>query len=263
MESLRSKMKKMMKYAKALDKTKEGFIELNMELIPRAENIKADHLTRLDSALSDQIDPIVSARKALLAGFFWPTMRKDSSNLVNSCYNCQRHANLQCRPAEYMRAMVAACPFDQSGLVSDNERQFCGAKVQAWCQEMKIEQVFTSVSYLKGNGQVEITNRTIVQALKIRLDTTKAVILFEIEQENARIMAYGVNNQELRAMDLGLLEESRARATIRLASYRKRMTQAYNKRVHPKVFEEGDLVMRKIQHQGERGKLDAKYEGSR
>ncbi|XP_073152935.1 uncharacterized protein [Henckelia pumila] len=177
---------KMMKYAKALDKAKEGFTELNLELIPRAENIKDDHLARIASALCDKPEPIVSgqelvsqletlddmlaqvpegdwrydihkylttkelpsdnkkakeiklralrfvmidqilfkrsfsqpllnflgpdkanyvlreihegscgshlgslalARKALLAGFFWPTMRKDSSVLVNSCYN--------------------------------------------------------------------------------------------------------------------------------------------------------------------------------
>ncbi|XP_073152557.1 uncharacterized protein [Henckelia pumila] len=203
---------KMRKYANALDKAKEGFTDLKLELIPRTENIKADHLARLASVLSDRPDPIVTgrelvsqletlddmlaqvpegdwrydihkylttkelpsdnkkarevkrralrfvminqilfkrsfsqpllkclgpdeanyvlreihegscgshlgslalARKALLAGFFWPTMRKDSSALVNSCYNCQRHANLQWRPAEYMKAVVAACPFDQ------------------------------------------------------------------------------------------------------------------------------------------------------
>ncbi|XP_073152300.1 uncharacterized protein [Henckelia pumila] len=203
---------KMLRYIKALDKAKEGFTELNLELIPRAENIKADHLARLASALSDRSDPIVAgwelvsqletlddiiaqvpegdwrydmhkylikkespsdnkkakevkrralrfvmidkilfkrsfsqpllkclgpdepnyvlreihegscgshlgslalARKALLEGFFWPTMPKDSADLVNSCYNCQRHANLQWRPAEYMKAVVAACPFDQ------------------------------------------------------------------------------------------------------------------------------------------------------
>ncbi|XP_073153413.1 uncharacterized protein [Henckelia pumila] len=305
------KDKKMLRYIKALDKAKEGFTELNLELIPRDENMKADHLARLASALSNRSDPIVAgrelvsqletldeiiaqvpegdwrydmhkylikkelpsdnkkakevkrralrfvvidqilfkrsfsqpllkclgpdeanyvlreihegscgshlgslalARKALLAGFFWPTMPKDSADLVNSCYNCQRHANLQWRPAEYMKAVVAACPFDQWGmdivgpfpvsigqrkfllvavdyfskwveveplakiaenevlnflwknivchfgiprrLASDNGRQFCGSKVQAWFQEMKIEQVFTSIAYPQGNGQV-------------------------------------------------------------------------------------------------------------
>ncbi|XP_073126290.1 uncharacterized protein [Henckelia pumila] len=91
---------------------------------------------------------------------------------------------------------------------------------------------------------------------------TEAVLPAEIKQESARIMSYGENNQELRAMDLDLLEENRSRAAIRLVSYRKRMTRTYNKRVHSKVFQEGDLVMRKIQHPGERAKLEAKYEGS-
>ncbi|XP_073152155.1 uncharacterized protein [Henckelia pumila] len=54
---------KLMKYANALDKAKERFTELNLELIPRAENIKADHLAHLASALSDQPDPIVSGRE--------------------------------------------------------------------------------------------------------------------------------------------------------------------------------------------------------
>ncbi|XP_073153378.1 uncharacterized protein [Henckelia pumila] len=90
---------------------------------------------------------------------------------------------------------------------------------------------------------------------------TEAVPPAEIGQEIARIMAYGAKNQELRAMDLDLLEEHRSQAAIRLAAYRKRMNQAYNKRVYPKVFHEGDLVMRKIQHPGQRGKLEAMYEG--
>ncbi|XP_073119621.1 uncharacterized protein [Henckelia pumila] len=91
--------------------------------------------------------------------------------------------------------------------------------------------------------------------------STENVLPAEIGQESAHILAYGDINQELRAMDLDFLEENRTRAAIRLAAYRKRMTRAYNKRVHPRVFHEGDLVMRKIQHPGERVKLDAKYEG--
>ncbi|XP_073120721.1 uncharacterized protein [Henckelia pumila] len=365
----------------ALDKAKEDFTDLTMELIPRTENTKADHVARLASSVGEPSKPglkgkemvsqlesldeiiadvlegdwryeihkyltknellndskkareikrralrfvmvdrilfkrsfsqpllkclgsdeanyvlreihegccgnhlgsIALARKALLAGFFWPTMKKDASALVNSCYNFQRHANLQWKPAEFMRAVVAACPFDQWGM--DIVGPF----------PMKIEQIFTSVAYPQGNGQVEVTNRTIVQTLKTRLDSargkwvdelpsvlwsyrtttrsgtdetpynmvygTEAVLPAEIGQESARIIAYGPNNNKLRAMDLDLVEEIRARASVRLIAYRKRMTRAYNKKVYPRTFQEGDLVMRKIQHHGERGKLDAKYE---
>ncbi|XP_073121339.1 uncharacterized protein [Henckelia pumila] len=439
----KTKNEKMIKYAQALDKAKEDFTELIMELIPRTENTKADHLARLASFVGEPSEPrlkgkemisqleslddiiadvlegdwrydihkyltknelpndnkkareikrralhfvmvdkilfkmsfsqpllkclgpdeanyvlreihegccgnhlgsIALARKSLLASFFWPTMRKDASALVHSCYNCQRHANLQWKPAEFMKAVVASCPFDQWGmdivgpfpvstgqrkfllvavdyfsksveaeplakitekevlnflwknivcrfeiprrLISDNGRQFYGSKVQSWCKQMKIEQVFTSVTYPQGNGQVEVTNRTIVQTLKTRLDSargkwvdelqyllwsyrtttrigtnetpynmvygTEAVLPAEIGQESARIIAYGPDNNKLRAMDLDLIEENRARVVVRLAAYRKRMTRAYNKWVYPRAFQEGDLVMRKIQHHGER-----------
>ncbi|XP_073138204.1 uncharacterized protein [Henckelia pumila] len=151
-------------------------------------------------------------------------MRKDSQIWFICAIIAKDTLTYSGRPAEYMKAVVAACPFDQWGmdtvgpfpvstgqrkfllvavdyfskwveaeplakitenevlnflwknivcrfgiprrLVSDNGRQFCGSKVRAWCQEMKIEQVFTSVAYPQGNGQVEVTNRTIVQALK-------------------------------------------------------------------------------------------------
>ncbi|XP_073153057.1 uncharacterized protein [Henckelia pumila] len=213
------KDEKMMKYAKALDKFKEGFTELDLELIPRAENIMADHLARLASALSDRPDPIVSGRELV-------SQLETLDDII-----AQKHAKLQWRPAEYMKAVVVACPFDQWGMdivgplpVSTGQRKFL---------------------------LVEVANRTIIKALKTRLDIargkwveelssvlwpyrtttrsgtgktpfsmvygTEAVLPAEIGQESARIIEYGENNQELRAMDLDLLVEHKTRAAIRLA----------------------------------------------
>ncbi|XP_073132802.1 uncharacterized protein [Henckelia pumila] len=193
------KNEKMMKYSKALYKAKEGFTELNLELIPRAENIKADHLARLASALNNRPDPIISDRELVSQletlddiiaqipegdcrydihkylttkelpsdnkkakeikrralrfvmidqilfkrSFSQPllkcldpdeanyVLREIHEDLVNSCYNFQRHANLQWRPADYMKEVVAACPFDQWGMdivgpfpVSTGQRKF-------------------------------------------------------------------------------------------------------------------------------------------
>ncbi|KZV39410.1 hypothetical protein F511_33645 [Dorcoceras hygrometricum] len=64
-----------------------------------------------------------------------------------------------------------------------------------------------------------------------------------------------------KGLELDFLEEKRARAAVRLAAYQRRMEQSYNKRVRPRKYELGDLVWRKIQYQGDRGKLDPKYEG--
>ncbi|XP_073121820.1 uncharacterized protein [Henckelia pumila] len=267
------KNEKMMKYARALDKAKDEFVELTLELFPRTENEKTDHLARLASSMGEPPDPGLKGRE-----------------LVSQL------ENLDDIIAEVLEGYwrYGIHKYLTKGSL-DNERQFCGLKVRAWCKEMKIEQVFTSVSYPQGNGKVEVTNRTIVQALKTRLDTaggkwvdelpsmlwsyqtttksgtgetpynmvygTEAVFPDDIGQESARIIAYSPDNKNLREMDLDLVEESRARAATRLVGYRKRMIQDYNKKVYPRDFQEGDLVMRKIEHHEERGKLDAEYEG--
>ncbi|XP_073153998.1 uncharacterized protein [Henckelia pumila] len=48
---------KMIKYARALDKVNEDFTELTLELIPRTENTKADHLARFASSIGEPFEP--------------------------------------------------------------------------------------------------------------------------------------------------------------------------------------------------------------
>ncbi|KAL0440564.1 UNVERIFIED_CONTAM: hypothetical protein Slati_2539400 [Sesamum latifolium] len=55
-------------------------------------------------------------------------------------------------------------------LISDNGRQFQGRKIQDWCTGLHIKHRFTSVSHPQANGQVEVTNRILVQGIKKRLD---------------------------------------------------------------------------------------------
>ncbi|KAL0448110.1 UNVERIFIED_CONTAM: hypothetical protein Slati_1938900 [Sesamum latifolium] len=42
--------------------------------------------------------------------------------------------------------------------------------MQDWCSELHIKQRFTLVSHPQANGQVEVTNRILVQGIKKRLD---------------------------------------------------------------------------------------------
>ncbi|KAL2228583.1 UNVERIFIED_CONTAM: hypothetical protein Sindi_1838000 [Sesamum indicum] len=57
-----------------------------------------------------------------------------------------------------------------SVLISDNGTQFHGRKITEWCKEIKIAQHFTAVVNPQANGQIEVTNRTILQHLKTRLE---------------------------------------------------------------------------------------------
>ncbi|XP_075492557.1 uncharacterized protein LOC142530619 [Primulina tabacum] len=73
---------------------------------------------------------------------------------------------------EHLRGIALARKAMLAGfwrLISDNGRQFQGREITAWCQEMKIIQSFTSIAYPQANGQTEVVNRIIVQALKTRL----------------------------------------------------------------------------------------------
>ncbi|KAK6160394.1 hypothetical protein DH2020_003775 [Rehmannia glutinosa] len=55
-------------------------------------------------------------------------------------------------------------------LVSDNGAQFQGRKFRKWLAEMKVRQFFTSVAHSQANGQVEVTNRSVVKGIKARLE---------------------------------------------------------------------------------------------
>ncbi|XP_075479421.1 uncharacterized protein LOC142520304 [Primulina tabacum] len=142
-------------------------------------------------------------------------------------------------------------------IISDNGRQFQGKGITSWCQEMKITQSFTSVAYPQANGQTEVVNRVIVQALKARLQ----VLSEEIGQTSSRVESYPEDNDQSRAMELDLIEEKRNRAFIRMEAYRNRVMKSYNKKVRIRNFQVGDLVMKKVNPAGEVGKLEARWEG--
>ncbi|GJY15778.1 reverse transcriptase domain-containing protein [Tanacetum coccineum] len=66
------------------------------------------------------------------------------------------------------------CRFGIPGIiVSDNGKQFSNNPFREWCEELKIKQNFTSVAHPQANGQIEVTNRTILQGLKARLGKAK------------------------------------------------------------------------------------------
>ncbi|XP_073137509.1 uncharacterized protein [Henckelia pumila] len=159
---------------------------------------------------------------------------------------------------------------------------------------MKIQQHFTSVHYPQSNGQVEVTNLSLVQSLKTRLGKAQgnwveelpsvlwsyrttpkigtgetpfslvygneAVLLTEIGEELARIIFYDENNEKKRMEELEFLDEKREPAAIRMEAYKNRIARSYNRRVRRKGFQIGDLVLRRVQEEAV-GKLDPKWEG--
>nr|XP_027124399.1 uncharacterized protein LOC113741115 [Coffea arabica] len=178
------------------------------------------------------------AKKTMLLGYFWPSLRQDSQDLV---------------------------------IISDNGRQFAENPFKTWCETLGIKQHFTSVGHPQANGQAENFNRTLLHGLKTRLHrvgsswvdelpsvlwsyrTTprsatqetpfsltygaEAVIPAEILTPSPRLAAYAAEvNDEERQLDLYLVEERRELASARIASYKNTLAHYYNARVRHRRF---------------------------
>ena len=84
----------------------------------------------------------------------------------------------------------------------------------------------------------------------------------ELIYGSPRVLAYDELQQEqLRQDDATLLEEDRLRAAIRTARYQQALRRYHSRKVHARSFEEGDLVLRRVQSAKSSNKLTPKWEG--
>ena len=183
-------------------------------------------------------------------------------------------------------------------IVSDNGKQLAENPFKKWCEERSIRQSFTTVAHPQANGQTEVTNRTIVNGLKTRLENStkswvdelqsvlwayrttarratgdtpyslvygsEAVIPIELSIPSARVAftAPLTNDRDLRT-NLDLVDELRRNAEIRQAVYKAAVEQHYNKRVKGTACRVGELVLRRNEasRQEPTRKLGPKWEG--
>ncbi|KAL0457062.1 UNVERIFIED_CONTAM: Gag-Pol polyprotein [Sesamum latifolium] len=181
-------------------------------------------------------------------------------------------------------------------IISDNDRQFQGRRIQEWCQGLHIRQRFTTVAHPQANGQVEVTNRILIQGIKRRLERvggnwaeeltsvlwayritprgstgetpfslvygTEAIIPAELGIPSHRVMNFSEEcNENLLRENLDLIEELREKAFLRIQRYKNIMINSYNKRVKSRSFQVGDLVLRRVDALKPTGKLDPTWEG--
>ncbi|KAK3027684.1 hypothetical protein RJ639_041394 [Escallonia herrerae] len=184
-------------------------------------------------------------------------------------------------------------------LVTNNGRQFDDHTFRAFCANLSIEQRFTSVAHPQTNSQTEVTNRTLLQGLKKKLDGakglwvdelhkilwayrttirnltgetpfnlafgTEALIPVEIGLPYLCLLTYDPNmNDEALRCNLDLLDEQRDRAQLRLAAYQQRVARYHDRRIRPLAFCIGDLVLRRVAASNPHdaiGKLSPNWEG--
>ena len=65
-------------------------------------------------------------------------------------------------------------------LVSDNGKQFNNSAFRDFCSELGIKNHYSSPAYPQANGQVEVTNRSLLKIIKTRLEGAKGIWLDEL-----------------------------------------------------------------------------------
>ncbi|XP_072084746.1 uncharacterized protein [Arachis hypogaea] len=189
------------------------------------------------------------------------------------------------------------CRFGVPGhIITDNGRQFTDHSFKEFLQNLKIKQHFSSVEHPQSNGLAEAANKVVLQALRKKLDdakglwaelvpevlwaynttahsTTKetpfrlvygseAMIPMEISQDSLRTLTE--HHDEARQAELDLIEEIREISAIRHRALQQQLSRRHSRKVQPRTFNTGDLVLRKTE-QARRpsfhGKLAAAWDG--
>ena len=74
----------------------------------------------------------------------------------------------------------------------------------------------------------------------------EAIIPTEIGMPTIRTNIPEQGNVDFMIKDLDIVDELRESAAIRIASYQRQLENSYIKRVKPRMFQPGDLVLRKV-----------------
>jgi hypothetical protein len=165
--------------------------------------------------------------------------------------------------------------------ISNNGQQFDNSLFREFYEELGIHNHYSSLGHPQVNGQVEVTNRSLLKMIKTQLEGakglwpeellniqwaykttartpirktlfrlmfgTEAVILVEIGLTSWRTNHHdeSSNDNQLR-MNLDLLNEARDQATAKNRAYQQRMAYYHDRRVMHREFKVGDLVLRNV-----------------
>ncbi|XP_070040405.1 uncharacterized protein [Nicotiana tomentosiformis] len=146
--------------------------------------------------------------------------------------------------------------------LDDNAANLNSHLMKEVCQQFKIMHRNSTLYRPKANGAVEAVNKNINKIL-----CKMAVIPAEVEIPFLRIVAEAeIDDDEwvkTRLEQLSLIDEKRLAAVCHGQLYQKRMARAYNKKVHPRKFEVGQLVLKRIiPHQAKaKGKFAPNWQG--
>ena len=156
-------------------------------------------------------------------------------------------------------------------LVSNNGKQFDNPKFRDFYAELGIKNYYSSPAHSQSNGQAEVTIRTLKATLKTKLEDLKGkwveylpevlwvyrTMYKSATQESPFALAFGTgavapvdvglksprvefasveHNEEVRRLNLHLLEEKREQVLKRAKDYHRKTARYYDRQVRPRSY---------------------------
>ncbi|XP_015161420.1 uncharacterized protein K02A2.6-like [Solanum tuberosum] len=157
-------------------------------------------------------------------------------------------------------------------IITDNGANLNSHLMKEICEQFKITHRNSTAYRPQMNGAVEAANKNIKKILRKMIDNrrvygTEAVIPAEVEIPSLRIIQEAeLSDAEWvrkRIYQLTLIDEKRMVVVCHGQLYRQRMIRAFHKKVRARIFEIGQLVLKRIfPHQDEyKGKFVPNWQG--
>nr|GEV98039.1 reverse transcriptase domain-containing protein [Tanacetum cinerariifolium] len=143
------------------------------------------------------------AAKIMRQGYYWPTMHRDTKEVVDKCDIFQIHASVTKLPKTRLTSVMSPWPFYQWGLdilgpllegpgklkfiivaidyftkwieakplakTTYNGTQLVNDPFKSWCEKWKIKHMNTAVAHPQANDLMEKANKSLMHGLKARL----------------------------------------------------------------------------------------------
>ncbi|XP_025702684.1 uncharacterized protein [Arachis hypogaea] len=223
------------------------------------------------------------AAKIARTGYYWPTMKRDYLAKVKTYDKCQKHEAISTKPAKVLHSMEVSWPFHKWGL--DILDPFPIAPGQSSTHKpMGRPKLLNELCYRRSRESFDNAKgewAELIPEILWSYNTTvqnttgetpfrlvygsEALIPVEIGIPTLRAELYDEqHNINARNAELDLAEEDRKIAAIKQRSQKQLAEKKHNKKVVPRTFSEGDLVLRRTEEARRphsHGKLAANWEG--
>ncbi|KAA3487092.1 RNA-directed DNA polymerase (Reverse transcriptase) [Gossypium australe] len=241
------------------------------------------------------------ARQIMRFGYYWSTMEGDFIDYFTKWVEAASYANVTKSAVSRFLKKEIICRYGMpERIISDNALNLNNSTIAGVCSQFNIKHHNSSPYRPKMNGTVEAANKNIKKIMgkmtetyrdwheklpfalyayrtSVRTSTgatpfslvygMEAVLPIEVEIPSLRVLSEVKLDEakwiQARYDQLNLIEEKRLRAIHHDQMYQRRMMQAYDKKVRPREFHEGDLVLKKILpiQKDYRGKWMLNWEG--